>query len=141
MKALNYKIGDYVFNPNNKTLTYNDIVIKLVDRKVGIIQLLCCGEMVNTSTILEKVFGEDTYYNARNLAVYLTHLRKDFINDKNIEIVNVHGVGFKLNGGITALGCEVPKNILLDNLLQLKENNVIDSVLFAELCEKVINKN
>jgi DNA-binding response OmpR family regulator len=54
------------------------------------------NETLERSVALNKVWYEDSYFNARSMDVYVTKLRKYFKDEPNVELVNVHGVGFKL---------------------------------------------
>ena len=60
---------------------------------------MLCENMGNTlerSKALMQIWEEDSYLNARSMDVYITKLRKYFKDDPDVDIVNVHGVGFKL---------------------------------------------
>jgi DNA-binding response OmpR family regulator len=54
------------------------------------------GNSVSRSYALKMVWGDDTYFNARSMDVYITKLRKFLKEEPDIQIVNVHGEGFKL---------------------------------------------
>ena len=51
--------------------------------------------MLERGYALKKIWGDDSYYNARNMDVYITKLRKYFKSEPAIQIINVHGIGFK----------------------------------------------
>ena len=60
---------------------------------------MLCENMGNTlerAVALKQIWEEDSYLNARSMDVYITKLRKYFKDDPHVDIVNVHGVGFKL---------------------------------------------
>jgi DNA-binding response OmpR family regulator len=48
------------------------------------------------SEALKKIWGEDNYFTARSMDVFVTKLRKYLADDSDIEIVNIHGNGFRL---------------------------------------------
>ena len=54
------------------------------------------GEVVDRTDALNMVWGDDNYFNSRSMDVYITKLRKIFKEDKEIQIINSHGRGFKL---------------------------------------------
>ena len=51
--------------------------------------------LVDRNVLLEKIWGESNYYTSRSMDVYITKLRKHFVKDTRIELLNVHGKGFK----------------------------------------------
>jgi len=60
--------------------------------------MLCdnINDVLDRSIALKKIWHDDSYFNARSMDVYVTKLRKYLKGDSNIELINVHGVGFKL---------------------------------------------
>ena len=60
--------------------------------------MLCdnVNEVLDRSDALKKIWHDDSYFNARSMDVYVTKLRKYLKADPGIELINVHGVGFKL---------------------------------------------
>ena len=54
------------------------------------------NQVVDRSVVLQRIWKNDTYFNARSMDVYITKLRKYLRRDPNVDIVNQHGVGFKL---------------------------------------------
>jgi DNA-binding response OmpR family regulator len=52
--------------------------------------------LISRNSLLLNVWGRDDFYTARNLDVYINKLRKLIKEDPNLEIINVHGSGFKL---------------------------------------------
>lgn len=93
-----FKIGKYSFDAHKQTLTYKDQFQKLTTKESDLLKLLC----VNMNKVLERNFAlktiwmDDNYFNARSMDVYITKLRKYLHQDKSIEILNIHGKGFKL---------------------------------------------
>jgi two-component system OmpR family response regulator len=54
------------------------------------------GKEVDRNDLLKAVWGDDNYFNGRSMDVYITKLRKYLSLDEKVEIVNIHGKGFKL---------------------------------------------
>lgn len=97
-KVTSFKIRGFVFDSEKQTLTHNDEVQKLTVKESQLLKLLCenMGNSVSRSFALKMVWGDDTYFNARSMDVYITKLRKFLKEEPEIQIVNVHGEGFKL---------------------------------------------
>jgi DNA-binding response OmpR family regulator len=93
-----FEIGEYVFDNNVQQLVYKDEVIKLTSKESALLYVLCekMGKIVNRTYILNRVWDKNDYYNARSMDVYITKLRKFLKNDPNVNLLNIHGVGFKL---------------------------------------------
>jgi DNA-binding response OmpR family regulator len=79
-------------------LIRNEESQKLTVKESKLLTLLCenMGNSVSRSYALKMVWGDDTYFNARSMDVYITKLRKFLKEEPDIQIVNVHGEGFKL---------------------------------------------
>ncbi|MDR0363931.1 MAG: response regulator transcription factor [Bacteroidales bacterium] len=93
-----YSIGHYKFDSNRQILTCDDEKIKLTSKETDLLKLLCEKEnkVLEREEALRRVWGDDSYFNARSMDVYITKLRKYLKSDPSIELINVHGVGFKL---------------------------------------------
>ena len=93
-----FQLGKLSFDSNFKLLKYNDNEIKLTDKESDILAELCKNQnqITDRSSLLLKVWGDDSFFNSRSLDVYITKLRKYLKNDENIELVTVRGKGFKL---------------------------------------------
>lgn len=93
-----YKLGDYTFDAPRHLLIRGDESRKLTSKEADLLLLLCenMNETLERTEALRKVWYEDSYFNARSMDVYITKLRKYFKDEPNVELVNVHGVGFKL---------------------------------------------
>ncbi|MCX7987551.1 MAG: response regulator transcription factor [Bacteroidales bacterium] len=93
-----FQLAGYVFDSEKQTLTYNDRVQKLTTKESDLLRLLC----LNKNSVLERNFAlktiwtDDNYYNARSMDVYITKLRKYLKDEPSIQILNIHGKGFKL---------------------------------------------
>ena len=93
-----FKISDYTFNADKRIISKGDFEKKLTSKENEVLRLLCMhqGEIVDRNDALNMIWGDDNYFNSRSMDVYITKLRKIFKEDKNIEIINSHGKGFKL---------------------------------------------
>lgn len=93
-----FKLGSFVFDAPRHLLKRNDETRKLTSKEADLLLLLCenMNETLERSVALQKVWCEDSYFNARSMDVYITKLRKYFKDDPKVELVNIHGVGFKL---------------------------------------------
>ncbi len=93
-----FQLGRFIFDTRKQTLTNGDDVVKLTTKEADLLKLLC----QNTNKVLERNFAlksiwiDDNYFNARSMDVYITKLRKHLKDEPNVEIINVHGKGYKL---------------------------------------------
>jgi DNA-binding response OmpR family regulator len=93
-----YQLGKYTFDFNRQVLTFKGKEQKLTSKEAGLLRLLCsnANEVLERSTALNKIWSDDSYFNARSMDVYIVKLRKYLKEDPTVELINVHGVGFKL---------------------------------------------
>ena len=93
-----FTIGTYVFDSKLRFITREGIKQKLSPKEADLLKLLCQNknELLPRETALRKIWGEDGYFTARSMDVFITKLRKFLANDSNIEIKNIHGSGFLL---------------------------------------------
>ncbi len=91
-------LGEYEFNHIKQELRFNDELIKLTHRESELLFHLAekRNEVLDRSMILHKIWGDDDFFNARSMDVFISKLRKKLKNDPNIEIINVRGYGYKL---------------------------------------------
>jgi len=96
-----FQIGEYVFDSNIQQLIFQDEATKLTSKESAVLCVLCekMGKTVNRTYILNRVWDKSDYYNARSMDVYITKLRRYLKKDPNINLLNIHGVGFKLAVG------------------------------------------
>lgn len=97
--------GSKIFTVGSFTLDYNRQVLKrkgkelrLTSKENELLRLLCenTNEVLDRSYALNKIWQDDSYFNARSMDVYIAKLRKYLKEDPSVELINVHGVGFKL---------------------------------------------
>ena len=93
-----FQIGEYIFDNNVQQLIYKDNITKLTTKESALLYVLCdkMGKVVDRTYILNSVWKKNDYYNARSMDVYITKLRKFLKHDSNVNLLNIHGVGFKL---------------------------------------------
>ncbi|MCR8556788.1 response regulator transcription factor [Mucilaginibacter sp. BJC16-A38] len=99
-KTLNniVKVGDLDFDPARNKLEFNKTTIHLTARESELLNLLYQHkhEIVSRKILLEKLWGNDNFFNARSLDVFITKLRKHMAIDPQIQLINIRGVGYKL---------------------------------------------
>ncbi len=93
-----YHFGKYTFDYDRQTLKIGKTENKLTSKETDLLRLLCdnMNEVLDRSVALNKIWQDDSYFNARSMDVYITKLRKFLKSDPKVELINVHGVGFKL---------------------------------------------
>ncbi|MCK4360879.1 MAG: response regulator transcription factor [Bacteroidales bacterium] len=91
-------LGQFTFDYNRQILTLKKVEQKLTSKEAELLKMLCenANEVLDRSIALNKIWYDDSYFNARSMDVYITKLRKYLKGDPNVELMNVHGVGFKL---------------------------------------------
>ncbi len=92
------KIGSYIFDTENFILRHPKFEKTLTKKEAQILKILhkFKNQVVERDVVLNAVWGQDDYFVGRSLDVFITKLRKYFTEDDTIHIVNVHGIGFKL---------------------------------------------
>ena len=92
------KIGDYVFNYTKQTLTIENNTEQLTHREAELLFYLFekKNEVLDRTFILNKLWGNDDFFNARSMDVFISKLRKKLKKDSNIQIINIRGFGYKL---------------------------------------------
>jgi DNA-binding response OmpR family regulator len=92
------KIGKYIFNFTKQTLSYSDTLENLTHREAQLLFYLFekKNEVLDRTYILNKLWGNDDFFNARSMDVFISKLRKKLKKDANIQIINIRGFGYKL---------------------------------------------
>lgn len=91
--------GDYTFHFPKQTLQYKkEDTMQLTHREAHLLFHLLKNknEVLDRSLILNKLWGNDDFFNARSMDVFITKLRKKLHKDESIQILNVRGFGYKL---------------------------------------------
>ncbi|OFZ28028.1 MAG: two-component system response regulator [Bacteroidetes bacterium RIFCSPHIGHO2_02_FULL_44_7] len=91
-------IGTIKYEPEFRLLHIENEVKKLTTKENQLLQLLVKNknEILDRNATLRAIWGDDNYFNGRSMDVYIAKLRKVLKADENIEIMNIHGKGFKL---------------------------------------------
>ncbi|MCZ8284203.1 MAG: response regulator transcription factor, partial [Bacteroidia bacterium] len=93
-----FTIGDYTFNSETQALGHNGMEQKLTTKESQLMRLLCVhkNDVLDRNFALKTIWHDDNYFNGRSMDVYIAKLRKYLKDDSKLEIVNIHGKGFKL---------------------------------------------
>ena len=103
-ETVTYQIGSFSFDYPHQLLSRTTDETeamqpqKLTSKESELLKLLAqnLNQPVSRSFALKMVWGDDSYFNARSMDVYVTKLRKYLKEDPAVQLVNVHGEGFKL---------------------------------------------
>jgi DNA-binding response OmpR family regulator len=92
------QIGKYLFSLKKQTLLFENTSENLTHREANLLFYLIQhkNQILDRSFILKKLWGDDDFFNARSMDVFITKLRKKLKNDTTIQIINVRGFGYKL---------------------------------------------
>jgi two-component system, OmpR family, response regulator len=102
LEALNlikeFEIGNFHFEPEKRMIELDGEPKKLTTKENELLRVLAQNQerLVDRGIALRKVWGDDSYFNGRSMDVYITKLRKILKEDPTVEIINIHGKGFKL---------------------------------------------
>lgn len=93
-----YKIASYTFDIAKHVLIRNGVVKKLTTRELDLLFMFCeyMNRVVERSYALHRIWRKDNFFNARNMDVYISKIRKLLKDDPNVELQNIHGVGYRL---------------------------------------------
>jgi two-component system OmpR family response regulator len=91
-------IGEYLFDKKRQLLNFRDQQINLTTKESELLGLLCRhkNEILERNYALKNIWIDDNYFNARSMDVYITRLRKYLKKDPSVEILNIHGKGYRL---------------------------------------------
>jgi two-component system, OmpR family, response regulator len=97
-ETFEYVFGKFNFNSKLRELTYDGATHHLSPKENELLRMLCeyKNDLLPRELALKKIWGSDTYFNGRSMDVYIAKLRKHFKDDTKVEIVNIHGNGFRL---------------------------------------------
>jgi two-component system, OmpR family, response regulator len=95
---IEFDMGKYHFNPKLRQLIVDGRTQTLSPKENELLKMLAehKNDLLPRERALKKIWGSDTYFNGRSMDVYIAKLRKYLKEDSNIEIVNIHGNGFRL---------------------------------------------
>lgn len=93
-----YKLGNFTFDTQKQLLSIGDKHTKLTTKESELLNMLAqnVNNILERNYALKTIWVEDNYFNARSMDVYITKLRKLLKDDKEVEIINIHGKGYKL---------------------------------------------
>lgn len=93
-----FEFGDFKFHYHQQILQMGKEEQKLTSKESELLRLLCrnMNQTLDRSTALKLIWKDDSYFNARSMDVYIAKLRKHLKKDPNIQILTIHGEGFKL---------------------------------------------
>ncbi len=93
-----FEISNFKFNSKLRQLFIKDNVHKLSPKESELLKLLCLhqNDLMPRELALNKIWYHDNYFTSRSMDVYIAKLRKLLKEDENVEIVNIHGEGFRL---------------------------------------------
>ena len=97
-KQEQFTLGKYEFDYIRHQLKSAEDCRKLTSKEAELLLLLCqtMNKTLNRSAALKIIWGDDSYFNARSMDVYITKLRKHLKEDERVNIITVHGQGFRL---------------------------------------------
>lgn len=101
-----FTVGKFNFNYKTRMLTNGTLESKLSPKEAELLRLFCMkiNDIVYREEALKQIWGRDDYFTARSMDVFVTKLRKYLKDDPSLEIVNIHGNGFRLNAEEAAEG-------------------------------------
>lgn len=93
-----YTIGRFTFDPMKRVIDIDGEESKLTTKESQLLKLLAKNknQVLDRQAALRAIWGDDNYFNGRSMDVYIAKLRKILKADEKIEIMNIHGKGFKL---------------------------------------------
>jgi DNA-binding response OmpR family regulator len=91
------QVGKFVFDINNQQLEAEGEITKLTTKETELLKVLVLNKnkTLQRTIALKSVWGDDSYFNARSMDVYIAKLRKIIKKDDSLKILSVHGEGFK----------------------------------------------
>ncbi|MBC7566939.1 MAG: response regulator transcription factor [Pedobacter sp.] len=94
----NFEVGDYVFDYTTQLIHFKGQIQKLSTKEAELLKLLCLKKnaVLTREEALLSIWHDDNYFNGRSMDVFLSKLRKYLREDPKVEILNVHGKGYKL---------------------------------------------
>lgn len=101
VKEQSFMLGEYQFDSSNFILQHKGDEKTLTQKEAEVLKLLCSNRdrVLKREEILKSVWGNDDYFLGRSMDVFISKLRKYLKEDPRVQIVNYHGVGFRLEVG------------------------------------------
>ena len=98
-EEVDFTIGSFEFNSKLRMLAFKEAdPIKLSPKENQLLRMLALhvNDLLSRETALNKIWHDDNYFTSRSMDVYIAKLRKYLRADPNVEILNIHGEGFRL---------------------------------------------
>ncbi|MFT7344245.1 MAG: DNA-binding response OmpR family regulator [Lentimonas sp.] len=95
---LSFQLGNFAFDSEQHTIVRGGVTKSLTKKENQILKMLAKyqNQVVARDVVLNAVWGQDDYFVGRSLDVFITKLRKYLVDDQSVQILNIHGIGFKL---------------------------------------------
>lgn len=92
-----FQIGKYRYEYPIRTIFFEEKSVKLSPKEAELLKLLCQhkNNILSRALALESIWGEETYFTKRSMDVFITKLRKYLKDDPTLEIINIHGEGYR----------------------------------------------
>lgn len=89
-------LGNIIYSPSRLELQTPNGIIKLSNREVELLNLFCLhqNQTIERRKLLQLIWGDDSFFNSRNLDVYIRKLRDYFSNSEGVEIITLKGIGY-----------------------------------------------
>ncbi len=93
-----FTLGKFTFDTRKQLLSDAETTVKLTTKEADLLNLLCqnANKVLERNYALKSIWIDDNYFNARSMDVYITKLRKHLKDEPSVEIINIHGKGYKL---------------------------------------------
>lgn len=97
-KPTHFTIGNYAFDYQSQIISKDEEQQKVSTKEAELLRLLCLkmNDVLTREEALLQIWHDDNYFNGRSMDVFLSKLRKYLKDDPKVEIINVHGKGYKL---------------------------------------------
>jgi len=94
-----FTVGNYSFDYQQRLLQIGMNQQPLTSKEADLLKMLCQykNNVLRREVALKQIWGNDSYFNGRSMDVFITKLRKYMKEDRSVEIVNIHGTGYKLS--------------------------------------------
>jgi DNA-binding response OmpR family regulator len=92
-----FRLGNFEYSPTEYELRSDGKIIRLSNREAQVLNMLVAhaNEIVDRKKLLKDVWGDDSFFNSRNLDVYIRKLRDYFLTDPDIRIITLKGTGYR----------------------------------------------
>jgi DNA-binding response OmpR family regulator len=93
-----FEIGKFTLDYNRQLLTTGTSQYKLTPKEADLLRLLCVhkNQTLEREVALREIWGDESYFSGRSMDVFISKLRKYLKEDESVEIMGIHGKGFRL---------------------------------------------